>query len=110
MLWTITFDRIVHFCYGLLMAYPLREVMLRVVKLKGFWAYAFTVTILLATGAFYELIEMWAALIVAPEIGTLLLGTQGDPWDTQHDMAAALYGATMAMIITVLVKKIRRLD
>ncbi len=31
------FDRLVHFSYGLLLAYPIREVFLRVVDARGFW-------------------------------------------------------------------------
>src|SRR5690606_14447787 len=30
------FDRLVHFCYGLLLAYPLREFFLRIVAVRGF--------------------------------------------------------------------------
>ena len=33
------FDRIVHFSYGLLLAYPVREIFLRVVNVRGFWGY-----------------------------------------------------------------------
>lgn len=64
--------------------------------------------IILSFGAFYELIEMWVALIVAPEIGTLFLGTQGDPWDTQHDMEVALYGSVLAMIIIAISNRVIR--
>ncbi|MDF2960067.1 MAG: hypothetical protein K0S39_1802 [Paenibacillus sp.] len=94
------YDRIVHFSYGLLLAYPIRELFVRTVGQIGFWAYAMPVVFVLASGAFYELIEMWVAFIVAPEIGTLFLGTQGDPWDTQHDIELALYGAVIAMMLT----------
>ncbi|NHN33837.1 DUF2238 domain-containing protein [Paenibacillus sp. S3N08] len=93
------YDRIVHFSYGLLLAYPIKELVARTIMLRAKWAYVFAPVIVLASGAFYELIEMWVALIVAPEIGTLFLGTQGDPWDTQHDMELALYGAVLAMLI-----------
>lgn len=98
------FDRIVHCCFGLLMAYPILELMERIVKLRGWRAYVLTVTAVLAGGAFYELIEMWVAKLVAPEIGDLFLGTQGDVWDSQHDMEVALYGAAAAMAITAIVR------
>jgi putative membrane protein len=101
------YDRIVHFSYGLLLAYPIKELVVRVVAPRGSWAYILSPVIVLASGAFYELIEMWVALIVAPEIGILFLGTQGDPWDTQHDMELALYGAAIAMLITAAVGKWR---
>src|SRR6185436_1663640 len=31
------FDRVVHFSFGLLLAYPIREVFVRVAEAKGFW-------------------------------------------------------------------------
>ncbi|MDR6881834.1 DUF2238 domain-containing protein [Bacillus sp. 3255] len=94
------YDRLVHFSFGLLLAYPLREALRAWTPLGRKWLYVMTCVMILALGAFYELIEMWVALLVAPEIGTLFLGTQGDPWDTHHDMELALYGAILAMAAT----------
>lgn len=37
------FDRVVHFSYGLLLAYPVREVFQRVARLRGFWGYFFPI-------------------------------------------------------------------
>lgn len=96
------YDRLVHFSFGLLLAYPIREAMQAWTQLGRKWLYVMTCIIVLAMGAFYELIEMWVAFIVAPEIGTLFLGTQGDPWDTHHDMELALYGSVIAMGITAM--------
>jgi putative membrane protein len=101
------YDRVVHFCYGLLLAYPVKELIGRRSNLKGVWSWWLSPVIILASGAFYELIEMWVALIVAPEIGILFLGTQGDPWDTQHDMELALYGAVIAMFFAAAARMIR---
>jgi len=33
-------------------------------------------------------------------LGTAYLGTQGDPWDAQKDMALAMAGAVAAMLTT----------
>jgi putative membrane protein len=99
------YDRIVHVCFGLLLAYPIREFVVRVMQIKGRWSYVYPVVIVFAGGAFYELIEMWVAQIVAPDIGAMFLGSQGDPWDAQHDMEVALYGAIIAMLITYAFKK-----
>jgi uncharacterized membrane protein YjdF len=52
----------------------------------------------LAISALYELIEWWAALLTSPETGTAFLGTQGDVWDTQWDMALALAGSVVAQL------------
>jgi putative membrane protein len=101
------YDRLVHFSFGLLLAYPLREAMSVWTQLGRRWLYVLTCVIVLAMGAFYELIEMWVALLVAPEIGTLFLGTQGDPWDTHHDMELALYGAVIAMGVTAVWRKMK---
>jgi putative membrane protein len=99
------YDRVVHFCYGLLLAYPVKELIVRKLRLNGFSGFWLSPVIILASGAFYELIEMWVAFIVAPEIGTLFLGTQGDVWDTQHDMELALYGSVIAMFFAAAANK-----
>jgi len=96
------YDRVVHFSFGLLLAYPVYEFLSRQVRVNGIWAYVLTVITILSAGAFYELIEMWVAKIVAPEIGTMFLGTQGDEWDAQQDMAVALYGAMISMVTTAI--------
>jgi putative membrane protein len=99
------YDRIVHFSFGLLLAYPVREFAVRVMRIKVSWAYFQSSVIIVAAGAFYELIEMWVAMIVAPDIGSMFLGSQGDPWDAQHDIEMALYGAVIAMLITCIIDK-----
>ncbi len=72
------FDRIVHFSFGLLMAYPIREVFLRVASSRGFWAYYLPLDVTLAFSAVYEIIEMIVAKIATPGAGDAYLGTQGD--------------------------------
>ncbi|WP_236290026.1 DUF2238 domain-containing protein [Paenibacillus allorhizoplanae] len=101
------FDRLVHLSFGLLCAYPIYEGLRVWTTLGRRWIYVMTCVIVLAMGAFYELIEMWVAMIVAPEIGTLFVGAQGDPWDAQHDMELALYGAVIAMCVTAFGKRRR---
>jgi putative membrane protein len=97
------YDRIVHFAFGLLLAYPVREIFLRVAQTKGFWGYWFPLELTAALSALYEIIEWWTVLVVAPEVGSAYLGTQGDVWDAQKDMAVATLGALIAMVITALI-------
>jgi putative membrane protein len=52
----------------------------------------------LAFSAFYELVE-WRVAVGSGTAADDFLGTQGDPWDTQSDMAAALVGATVALLV-----------
>ena len=51
------FDRLVHFSYGLLLAYPIREVYLRIAGVWGFWGYAFPLSFIMATSMIFELLE-----------------------------------------------------
>ncbi|HEY7194610.1 MAG TPA: DUF2238 domain-containing protein [Gemmatimonadales bacterium] len=101
------FDRIVHFSFGLLMAYPIREVFLRVANARGFWAYYLPLDVTLACSALYEIMEMVVATMVAPGTGDAWLGTQGDVWDAQKDMGVAALGALLCMLITALMRKLR---
>ncbi len=96
------FDRLVHFAFGLLLTYPLREALLRVVKTSTFWSYFLPLSVVIAFSSFYELIEGWVARIVSPELGAAYLGTQGDIWDAQKDMNAAMVGAVLSTVITAI--------
>ena len=99
------FDRVVHFLYGLLLAYPVRELMFRVADVRGFWGYFFPVALTMASSALYELIEWVAAVLFGGDLGVAFLGTQGDVWDGQKDMALATLGALLAMIVTALLNR-----
>ncbi len=101
------FDRIVHFSFGLLMAYPIREVFLRVANARGFWAYYLPLDVTLAFSAVYEIMEMVIATMVAPGTGDAWLGTQGDVWDPQKDMGLAALGALLCMCVTALIRRFR---
>ena len=91
------FDRIAHFAYGALLVFPIRELLVRQTGLRGWWAHALPVCIVLAQSGFFEILEAIVAMVVSPELGTMYLGTQGDDWDAQHDMAAALGGSVLTM-------------
>ncbi|HYF33811.1 MAG TPA: DUF2238 domain-containing protein [Prosthecobacter sp.] len=97
------FDRLVHFLYGLLVAYPVREVFLRVARVRGFWAYFLPLEFTMATSGFFEMVEWGAALVAGKELGQAYLGTQGDIWDAQKDMLLASVGALIAMLITAFI-------
>ena len=97
------FDRLAHFLYGLLLAYPLRELFLRVADARGFWGYFLPLDVTLATSAIFELFEWAAAELFGGDLGAAYLGTQGDVWDAQRDMALASLGALIAMLVTALI-------
>ena len=97
------FDRLVHFCYGLFLAYPIREVFIRIANVKGFWSYFLPLDLIMSTSMIYELVEWGAAEVVDGDLGMAYLGTQGDVWDAHKDMGLASIGALIAMLIVALI-------
>jgi len=97
------FDRVIHFLYGLLLAYPIREVFLRVANVRGFWGYFLPLDLTMSSSMMFELFEWIAAEVVGGDLGMAYLGTQGDVWDAHKDMALASVGALVAMSLTAAV-------
>ncbi len=97
------YDRLVHFSFGLLLVYPLRETFMRVAKVRGVWAYGFPLVMVLAFSAAYEIIEWLVAARVDHSAGLAFLGAQGDVWDAQKDMALAAIGAAITLLIVALI-------
>jgi hypothetical protein len=93
------YDRVGHFAQGFIPAIVAREILIRrnVVRGRG-WLYFFVVSICLAISAAYELLE-WSVAIATGSKSDAFLGTQGDVWDTQKDMALALIGAITAPLL-----------
>jgi putative membrane protein len=94
------FDRVVHFLYGLLLVYPIREVFVRVAEVRGFWSYFLPIDVAMSTSMIFELFEWGAAELFGGDLGIAYLGTQGDVWDAHKDMALASIGAVIGMSIT----------
>ncbi len=80
-------------------AIPVREILMQVIQTSRRWLAFITASVILAIGAFYELIEWWVAILATPNLGDKFLGTQGDIWDTQWDMFLALVGAILTLAI-----------
>lgn len=92
------YDRVGHLALGVFPVFVIREVFLRVTPLRrGGWFTFILLSVVLAIAAFWELLEWWTTLIVASDVGTAFLGSQGDQWDAQWDMLLALVGAAIAL-------------
>ena len=92
------YDRIGHLMQGFVPAIAAREILLRHRVLReGGWLFFVVTCVCLAISAVYELVE-WAAAVALGQGAEAFLGTQGDPWDTQNDMAMALLGALAAQL------------
>lgn len=93
------YDRVGHFAQGFVPAMIAREVLLRRTPLRaGGWLFTIVTSICLAISALYELVE-WGVAAATGEAAEAFLGTQGDPWDTQKDMALCLAGAIVAQFL-----------
>jgi putative membrane protein len=93
-----SYDGVGHFAQGFIPAIVAREILLRLTPLRrGGWLFYIIVSICLAISAVYELIE-WAVAIMSGSSAESFLGTQGDVWDTQKDMALAMIGAIVALV------------
>jgi putative membrane protein len=102
------YDRWTHFSYGILCSYPLREAALRIAPMSSFWASFTSVNLISSTSALYEILEAWVAKVVNPILGAEYLGSQGDSWDTQNDMACAIFGSCVTMAFTAWLRVRRR--
>ncbi len=97
------YDRLVHFSFGLLLAYPVREVFLRLARVKGLWGFYLPLDVTLSLSAIYEILEWRVAEHASPEAGLAFLGSQGDVWDAQKDMLLAGLGALLTMLVVMLI-------
>ncbi|WP_255474289.1 DUF2238 domain-containing protein [Pontibacter qinzhouensis] len=98
------YDRFVHLGFGLLLAYPMHEVLAFGFRVRPPYSYILPVEITLSLSALYELVEWMVADLVfkGDEQAMAYLGTQGDVWDAQKDMGLAVLGAAVAMAVTYL--------
>jgi putative membrane protein len=93
------YDKIGHFMQGFVPAIAAREILLRFEVISNrTWLNVLIVSFCLAFSAFYEIIE-WGVALVSEEGAEAFLGTQGYVWDTQSDMALALVGAMIALVL-----------
>ena len=96
------YDRLVHFCFGLLFVYPIAHYFRLRLRISGRWSAILAVTAIIAASALYEIAEWLTAMICAPDWADAYNGQQGDPWDAQRDMAIATVGALISFAIVVL--------
>ncbi len=92
------YDKLGHLAQGFIPAMIAREIIIRksIITIEA-WRNFFIICFCLGFSAFYELVEWWVA-IFTNEAANDFLGTQGYIWDTQSDMAWALFGAILALV------------
>lgn len=101
------FDRFAHFCFGLLMAEPCREILRHYVRASERWARLLAVPFVLSVSTVFELIESWAVRLLGDATAAEFLATQGDPWDAQKDITMAAYGALVWLVLRLVTVRLR---
>ena len=93
------YDKVGHFMQGFMPALLAREIIIRkkIIDSRG-WMNFFIIALCLGISALYELIE-WIVAVISGESADAFLATQGFVWDTQTDMAFALLGAIVALLL-----------
>ncbi len=92
------YDRLVHFAYGLWVTPAAVALIDARVAPRGLWRWLLPFTFMASHGAIYETIEWAAAELLGGDLGQAYVGTQGDVWDAQKDMALALLGSAIALL------------
>ncbi|MCR2805780.1 DUF2238 domain-containing protein [Paenibacillus soyae] len=102
------YDRIVHLAFGLFLAFPVREGVLFLLKLRHAGQYVVTFAFIVAASGLFELLEMWAAVLFDPKMAAKYIGMQGDIFDAHKDMTMSLVGVLLALAIFGIQKRIAR--
>lgn len=92
------YDRLIHFLYGLLITPLAAELFGHFGRYPRVWAALFPLLFVASHSVIYELVEWGAAVVFGGELGQAYLGTQGDIWDAQKDMALALLGSALSVM------------
>lgn len=98
------YDRVIHLSYGLFITYPMREIVMRVSRVQGFWSYLLPMLVVISTSTLFELLEWAAVLVFGGDLGVAYLGTQGDVWDAQKDMFLAAIGSFVTTLLVVAIR------
>ncbi len=102
------YDRLVHWSYGLLVTPALFEVFAAYAPARAAWRWLLPATSMFGHSVIYELIEWGAAETFGGDLGVAYLGTQGDAWDAQKDMALAALGTVTSLVGIALLRGLTR--
>lgn len=93
------FDRAIHFLYGVLVTPAVLELFDAKAPPTGVWRFIMPLFFMNAHAVLYETIEWIAAEVFGGELGAAYLGTQGDVFDAQKDMALAFAGTVLSLSV-----------
>jgi putative membrane protein len=99
------YDRFIHLLFGFLMIIPFREIYSRWFGCPEKFLNHVASLFILSMSMLYEVFEWMITIFLSPEDSEAYNGQQGDFWDAQKDMALALLGAFLMILMLWLVKK-----
>jgi putative membrane protein len=102
------YDRFVHFSYGLLLMPAAVELVEARMSPQGLWRWLTPLLFVMSHSVIYEMVEWAAATVFGGDLGVAYLGTQGDEWDAQKDMALATAGAVTALMLLAIAGRLPR--
>lgn len=95
------FDRAVHLLYGVLVTPAAVELFAEKAPPVGIWRFLMPLFFMNAHAVIYETIEWLAAEAFGGDLGAAYLGTQGDVFDAQKDMALAFAGTLVSLTVVL---------
>jgi len=98
------YDRLIHFLFGFMMIIPLREIYSKWYASPARIATLLAFLSILSLSMIYEVFEWSISIFLSPEDVEAYNGQQGDYWDAQKDMALALAGAIIMILILRIIK------
>lgn len=96
------FDRMVHFLYGVCFAPATLELFEVKAPPVGVWRFILPLAFMNSHAVLYETLEWLATEAFGGDLGVAYLGTQGDVFDAQKDMALAFTGSLLALSLLLL--------
>jgi putative membrane protein len=102
------YDRFVHFAYGLLLMPAAVELVDARMTPRGLWRWLTPLLFIMSHSVIYEMVEWAAAAVFGGDLGAAYLGTQGDEWDAQKDMALATAGAITGLVLLAISGRLPR--
>jgi uncharacterized membrane protein YjdF len=104
---TLQFDTYVHFYFGFCCAFAVGHALRFGYQISG-WRLWLAVTLgILGFGAIHELIEWASTMALGPERGMLKTLAE-DPYDTQKDLLNNLLGTELSLLVSALVRAVRK--
>ncbi|PYG87971.1 putative membrane protein [Ruminiclostridium sufflavum DSM 19573] len=101
------YDRMMSFAFGVLAYFPVIEILHDRLRIKYFQACILSLSFILSISAVNEIIQIYYPVVLNQEQSKMLIGMQGDIYDSQKDMGMVFSGSFIAMTGFILSRCVR---